>query len=78
MPKLNKNKKTWLDKLIDFYDFVWIYGLGECSGCINKELFADFTKGGNKFKEMKKAIIKKFPTETAARKAFKKNEKKDT
>ena len=65
-------KKDWFTELIDFYDFIWEYGIEICSHHINEELIKDFAKGGNKFEEMKQKIIEKFPTEKEARELFKK------
>lgn len=67
-----KKNKTWLDEEIEFYDFIWKYGLKAHGSCINKELMQDFENNGNKFEEMKKLIIKKFPTrETALKQLIK-------
>lgn len=67
-------KKTWLDEEIEFYDFIWAYGVQAHTSCINRVLLKDFAKGGNKFEEMKKLIIKKFPTrEKAIKLCTKKN-----
>ena len=68
-------KKNWLDEEIEFYDFIWSYGVQVHSSCVNKELMEDFAKGGNKFEEMGKLILKKFPTKKIALKAFKKRAK---
>jgi len=62
--------ENWLDKEVAFYDFIWAYGVGACTDCINAELFEDFAAGGNKFEEMKKAILKKFPTREIAIRKF--------
>ncbi len=66
---------NWLDEEIAFYDFIWAYGVGAHTECINTELFVDFAKGGNKFEEMKKVILKKFPTKEAAVNEFQLNRK---
>lgn len=65
-------KETWLDEEIEFYDFIWKYGVKKCEKCINEELLKDFQKGGNKFEKMKKEILKKFPNRELALKEFKK------
>lgn len=62
--------ENWLDEEIDFYDFIWAYGVNACTDCINAELFEDFAAGGNKFEEMKKLILKKFPTKEIAMQEF--------
>ena len=67
-------KETWLDNLVEFYDFIWEEGINACASCINKELLQDFQSGGDKFEMMKMAIIKKFPTKAEAEKAFKNNQ----
>lgn len=67
--------ENWLDKEISFYDFIWQEGVQAHGSCINKELFRDFTKGGNKFEEMKKLILKNFPTKKIAEKEFNKFQK---
>lgn len=64
---------NWLDELIEFYDFVWKYGIQAHGRCINAELIDDFQSGGNEFEMMKKSIIKKFPSKEAAIKSFKKH-----
>lgn len=63
--------ENWLDEEVDFYDFVWAYGTSTCTDCINRELFDNFAAGGNKFEEMKKVILEKFPTREAAMQEFK-------
>ena len=62
-----------MDPIIDFYDFVWKEGVQAHGACINDELRKDFAKGGNAFTTMKRLIVKKFPTEADARKAFSKH-----
>ena len=66
-------KKTWLDNLIEFYDFVWQSGTDINPGDINDEIMADFVQGGDKFEQMKVLILKKFPTKKSAEAEFKKN-----
>lgn len=61
---------NWLDKEVAFYDFIWAYGVGACTNCINAELYEDFKVGGGKFGQMKAAILKKFPTRKSAMKEF--------
>ena len=61
---------NWIDKEVAFYDFIWAYGLNAHTNCINDELYEDFKAGGDKFEEMKKAILKKFPTRKIALKEF--------
>lgn len=72
MNSLNRDmkNKTWLDNEVDFYDFIWAYGVQAHTSCINNELFEDFKLGGNKFEEMKKLILEKFPTREEAEKVF--------
>jgi hypothetical protein len=65
---------NWIDKEVAFYDFIWAYGIGAHTNCINQELYEDFAAGGNKFEEMKKLILQKFPTREIAVKEFE-NEK---
>lgn len=67
---IEKMNKTWLDKEIEFNDFIWKEGLDMCGKCINKELFKDFEEGGKEFENMKKLIIEKFPTKNNALKIF--------
>ncbi len=62
---------NWLDKEVEFYDFIWKEGLSLCGNCITKELLKDFQKGGNQFEQMKLQILKKFPTRKAAEQALK-------
>lgn len=61
---------NWVDEEVEFYDFIWIYGIPACSECINKELQEDFIAGGDKFERMKAQIFKEFPTRDAAMQAF--------
>ncbi len=60
----------WMDELVAFYDFVWREGVSAHESCINKELMEDFQGGGNKFDEMKRLIVEKFPTKESALSAF--------
>lgn len=62
--------ENWLDEFIEFYDFVWKTGMNMCAKCCNKELLQDFQNGGNQFEEMKKAIVKKFPTYNKAKEEY--------
>lgn len=62
--------ENWLDEEVTFYDFIWRYGVNVHTSCINAELFEDFAAGGNKFEEMKKIILKKFPTKEIAMQEF--------
>ena len=64
------SKANWLDEEVAFYDFIWAYGTKACTNCINREIFNDFAAGGDKFEQMKKKILKKWPTKTAALSAF--------
>ncbi len=61
---------NWIDKEVAFYDFIWAYGVGAHTNCINQELYEDFAAGGDKFEEMKKLILQKFPTRENAVKEF--------
>ncbi len=63
-------EENWMEKLVEFYDFVWSEGVSAHGSCINNELLEDFKEGGDKFQQMIKLIVKKFPTEEDARKAF--------
>ena len=68
---------NWLNEEIEFYDFIWEYGIGACGDCINAEMFKDFAEGGSKFEKMKEEIVKKFPTREAAMEAFNQSRKAD-
>ncbi|MCK5611625.1 hypothetical protein KAR91_57675 [Candidatus Pacearchaeota archaeon] len=61
---------NWIDKEVAFYDFIWAYGVNAHTDCINRELFEDFAAGGDKFEEMKKLILEKFPTKEIALREF--------
>jgi len=63
-------EKNWLEELINFYDFIWEEGINACGKCINQKILEDFQSGGNNFETMKKAILRKFPTEKSAKKAY--------
>lgn len=65
--------KTWLDEEVAFYDFIWAYGTQAHTSCINEELMADFANGGDKFEQMAKLIIEKYPSKEQALKAFYEN-----
>ena len=64
--------KNWLNKEVDFYDFIWAKGTEACGRCINKALLDDFARGGNLFEEMGKKITEIFPTRKKAMEAFNK------
>lgn len=61
---------SWMDIEVAFYDFIWAYGTEACTECINSELFSDFAAGGDKFEQMKKKILEKWPTRAEAWSAF--------
>jgi len=63
---------NWIDEEVAFYDFIWAYGVNAHTNCINQELWEDFATGGDKFEEMKKSILQKFPTREIALEEFKK------
>ena len=70
---------NWLNELIDFYDFIWCYGIEAHGHYINDKIRKDFAEGGDNFKKMCSLILKKFPTRQSALLAFKKfkiNQKK--
>ena len=62
---------NWIDEEVKFYDFIWAYGVGACTDCINADLYEDFKAGGEWFEQMKAKILEKYPTRAAAWKAFK-------
>ena len=61
---------NWVDKEIAFYDFIWAYGVGAHTNCINQKLYEDFAAGGEMFEEMTKLILQKFPTREIALREF--------
>ncbi len=67
---MEEKDKTWMDELVEFYDFVWREGVNAHASCINTELLQDFQDGGNKYEEMKKLIVQKFATKEDALIAF--------
>jgi len=67
-------KRNWVDTEVAFYDFIWQQGISLCGKCLNRELWEDFAKGGDKFEKMGAAILRKFPTRKAAEAAFRKFE----
>ena len=64
------DQKNWIDEEIDFYDFIWAYGVKAHTKCINDALVEDIRKGGKLFEEMKNKILEQFPTREIAMKAF--------
>jgi len=64
---------NWLNVLVEFYDFIWEQGLEAHASCVNSELLLDFQNGGDKFEQMKKLIVKKFPDFQSAYIAFEKS-----